>query len=349
MPDNTNCGPKETVIHCANKDEFRPADEDQLRVIIKDNKVYAGERLAISFQRTLRIPDDGKPYPLPPGMGEFPALDLENYEGPVPQSWRQYGSVLIPMYQGEALWLAFDAAYWKPNAIKIGVGKINAVSGQDWDFELRDNPQDYIVCPEQPWLDGINAGDGSVRQFVAMPLGSGYTLEALLSGREEYGGIQIAVFDPKAGLFPDDAPVNDFELESARGLESVSMGEMGLGVGAQIKQKIYPDPYGIDTWNQDEYGSVFIHIVNSVQYEQITGHMPPPPPISAQIYAEHRLPWFDLYDEDRGDVAPAEELKSAKTISQLDAEKGNSPNTSEVSIQESEIKKLRPAESGKIK
>ena len=26
----------------------------------------------VSFQRTLRIPDDGIVYPLPPGLGEFP-------------------------------------------------------------------------------------------------------------------------------------------------------------------------------------------------------------------------------------------------------------------------------------
>jgi hypothetical protein len=319
-----------------------------LRVITKNNKVHVGERLTISFQRTLRIPDDGKLYPLPPGMGEFPVLDLENYDGSIPQSWRQHGSVLIPMYQREALWLAFDAAYWKPNAVKVGVGKINAISGRGWDLELHDDPQDYIVCPEQPWLDGINAGDGSVRQFVAMPLGSGYTLEAQLSGKEEYGGIQIAVFDPQAGRFPDEAPAHDLDLESLEGLESVSIGEMGLGAGAQIKQKIYPDPYGIDTWNQAEYGSVFVHIVNSEQYEQITGLKAPPPPISAQIYAEHGLPWFDLYDEERGDVAPAEELKRAKTISQLDAERGHSPDAAEISIKEPEVKKLRPVRSGEI-
>jgi hypothetical protein len=312
-----------------------------LRVITKNNKVNVGERFTISFQRTLRIPDDGKLYPLPPSTGEFPVLDLENFDGSIPQSWRQHGHVLIPMYQREALWLAFDAAYWKPNAVKVGVGRINAVSGQDWDLELHDNPQDYIVCPEQPWLDGINAGDGSVRQFVAMPLGSSYTLEAQLSGKEEYGGIQIAVFEPQAGLFPDTAPARDLDLESEEGLESISLGEMGLGVGAQIKQKIYPDPYGIDTWNQAEYGSAFVHIVNSQQYEQLTGVMPPQPQISAKIYAEHGLPWFDLYDEEFSHVAPAEELKRVKTISQLDAERGHSPDAAETSIKEPEVIKLR--------
>ena len=32
--------------------------------------------LEVTFQRTLRIPDDGKTYPLPPGLGAFPVRRL---------------------------------------------------------------------------------------------------------------------------------------------------------------------------------------------------------------------------------------------------------------------------------
>ena len=67
--------------------------------------------------------------------------------------------------------------HWRPNALKVAVGKVNAVSGQPWSERLkpedRDGNQDYLVVPEQPWLDGINSGDGTIRQFVAMPLGDG--------------------------------------------------------------------------------------------------------------------------------------------------------------------------------
>ena len=66
---------------------------------------------------------------------------------------------------------------WKPNAVKVLVGGINAVSGSPDDGEAG-MPQDYLVCPPQPWLDGFNAGDGAIRQFVAMELGAGYAVEA---------------------------------------------------------------------------------------------------------------------------------------------------------------------------
>jgi hypothetical protein len=35
--------------------------------------------LEITFQRTLRIPDDGHTYPLPPGLGQFPVRKVEHY------------------------------------------------------------------------------------------------------------------------------------------------------------------------------------------------------------------------------------------------------------------------------
>ena len=45
------------------------------------------EHLRISFMRTLRIPDDGKDYPLPPGMGRFPIRRVSDYLNTVPKKW----------------------------------------------------------------------------------------------------------------------------------------------------------------------------------------------------------------------------------------------------------------------
>ena len=165
-----------------------------------------GPWLAVSLQRTLRLPDDGRTYPLPPGLGAFPVLRVQDFEERVPSTWLKHRGVFIPLFQREALWLGFQAPPWRPHAVKVGVGGINAVSGEPWDEELHAGPQDYIVCPLQPWLDGINAGDGSVRQFVAAPLGEGLTVEAQLAGAEETGGVQLLVFAPRPGRFPDEPP-----------------------------------------------------------------------------------------------------------------------------------------------
>ena len=47
--------------------------------------------------------------------------------------------------------------------MKIAAGKINAVSGEAWTAELHSEPQDYVVVPGQPWLDGFSVGEGPLR------------------------------------------------------------------------------------------------------------------------------------------------------------------------------------------
>ncbi len=50
-----------------------------LSVTVESHRVRIGERFSVSFQRTLRIPDDGREYPLPPGSGAFPLHRVEEY------------------------------------------------------------------------------------------------------------------------------------------------------------------------------------------------------------------------------------------------------------------------------
>lgn len=51
-----------------------------------------------------------------------------------------------------------------------------------------------MSIPGQPWLDGICTEPGSVHQFVAMPLGKGYTVEEQMTGQAQIGGLQVDVF-----------------------------------------------------------------------------------------------------------------------------------------------------------
>jgi hypothetical protein len=311
-----------------------------IKATVKRDTLQLGD-FALNFQRTLRIPDDGKTYPLPPGLGTFPVCKIEDFKKRVPEEWAKRGGVFIPMYQREALWIRFLGRHWKPNAVKVAVGKVNAVSGKPWDQELSADKEDYLVCPPQPWLDGINAGKGYIRQFVAMPLGMGYTVEAQVTGKEEFGGIQIIVYEPKPGRFPDAPPPMP---EVTRGaMFSMSLGaasmpmqkagaEMGLGAGGKMKQKIYADPHGLNTWDQSNYGRVYVHIVNSLMFREITGQEPPATPVTAKTYSQYKLPWFDLYDEALGDIAAPDTLQNVKSVKEMDTQKGFTPQQDDDSI-----------------
>lgn len=308
-----------------------------MKTMQDSRQVRIGKSFCVDFQRTLRIPDDGNTYPLPPGLGMFPVLRVDDYAERVPPFWRKTGGVFIPMYQREALWLDFTGTDWPPVAVKVGVGKVNALTGAPLAEGLAGKPQDYLVCPDQPWLDGIKAGEGFIRQFVAMPLGMGYSVEGQITGQENVGGVQFIVYEPKPGRFQARRPID----RECCYMCCDSAG-MGLGAGGRMRQKVYPDEYGIGTWDLSESGRLFVHIVNSMMFREITGQKPPPTPVTARTYAEHGLPWFDLYDEKMGDLPGSKKLAGVKSIREMDKAKGfgPQPGDSPLAIPASQVKIL---------
>ncbi|MEP6921474.1 MAG: hypothetical protein ABI967_10145 [bacterium] len=298
-------------------------------VSIESEAIRVGEHFSLSFKRTLRIPDDGTEHQTPPNFGVFPIYRVSDYADRLPESWRREGGVFIPMYQREALYLRFENEKpWQPCAVKVALGQINAVSGERETTSLSTNQQDYLVCPPQLWLDGINSGRGSVRQFIAMPLGTGATVEGALSGKEEFGGVQITIFAPKPGAFPDSPPAVRTALRpTALRRGPVASGrEMGLGAGGTVKEKILPDPHGVETWDQKNLAQIHVRLLNSAEFREVTGLEPPATTVNAETYRAQQFPWFPLYGEAvQGDVAPAEKLAQARTIADRDAERKNSP------------------------
>ena len=306
-----------------------------LKVTVAEDRLRFGSQLGISFQRTLRIPDDGREYPLPPGLGAFPLRRVADHAARVPAAWRERGGVFLPMYQREAMWLSFEVPSGRPCAVKIAVGKVNAISGEPWDERLVPGRQDYLVCPDQPWLDGINAGEGFIRQFVAMPLGMGYTVEGQVTGKEEFGGVQIVVYRAKPGRFPR-RPRRSGRIygDADFCLCCCDVGvDMGLGAGGRLRQEIYPDPHGVDTWDTANTARRFVHLANSCAWRDITGEEPPATPVSAASYTASGLPWFDLYDEGLVDLAPSPVVAGVKSVKEMDAQQGFAPQQDDSTVE----------------
>jgi hypothetical protein len=278
-------------------------DDDVLHFRFPEVHPKAGCR--IDFQRTLRLPDDNRAYALPPGLGRFPLAHVDDHADRLPETWRRHGGVFLSIYQAEALWLHFDGGY--PCAIKIAAGKINAVSGAPWSNGLSAKPQDYVVSSEQPWLDGFNVAEGLIRQFVAMPLGEGFTAEEQLTGAAEHGGLQIVVYPMKGERYAElfERPIVE-EKSSYAGprvmFSRARAPEMGLAPGGLMRQEIYEDEYGLDAWDLEHGARCFVHLANSAQYHAITGRQPPHKPPTAREYTQAGLPWFDYYSD--GKVLP---------------------------------------------
>lgn len=283
------------------------------------------------------------------------------------------------------MWISFTSI--TPFAVKVHVGGINAVSGEPAVetpetmmrrlklIEVDASIQDYIVSPKQMWLDGIANTDGTVRQFVAMPLGTGYSVEAQITGMDLVGGIQIKVTPSKLVALPPPPAPPRASIPAPRGaipfpltvksltgksitfqasdlhtvadvkemvcaVEGVPQdqqrlvmagrgqlddphtlgkynickdsiiylalalrgggnfpSEMGLAAGGLIKQTIVKDRYEPDIWDTDNSAIFNVQILNSAVFKQVTGKQPPESPVTAQAYAQHGFPYFDIFDE----------------------------------------------------
>lgn len=165
------------------------------------------DAFTIDINRTIRVPDNRDTNMLPPGLGPFPLFKVQDFASKMPDDMAKKGGLFFPMYQREAMWISFRAKI--PFAVKIYVGGVNAVSG----FPMIENEktrekrlkmmklgkqiQDYMVVPGQLWLDGIVSEDAKIRQFVAQPKGTGFSVEAQVTGEENVGGIQIEIIPVK--------------------------------------------------------------------------------------------------------------------------------------------------------
>jgi hypothetical protein len=123
----------------------------------------------------------------------------------------------------------FSSTYsQRPWAVRPFVGRINAITGNAMsstdstemrgldqtmtrislgeassDIYKRPPPpdQDYIVASiglsdihvKPQWLDGIAIAPGRVKQFVAVPFGSGESIESQKTGHDHFGGIQLEI------------------------------------------------------------------------------------------------------------------------------------------------------------
>lgn len=278
--------------------------------------------VTVSLQKTIRVPDDGKDHALPPGLGGF------NY-------FLHEGKKVLPIGDEEALWFNFNNSNHElPVAIKILTGGINAITGEKEEGAARTvlknnsntkSGQNYMVVPGQPWLDGFKGKDENVvRQFVAVKLGEGRTVEEKLEGTQ-FGGLQIIVIPPSEALVEKarEAARRREEERRARinrwleqnpgkteedylhravplkmrsmALESCSMSKsMGIGAGGKIKQEIVQSDYKPTDFDTANAQYTNLDLVHSLEFALLK-RLPFPPQIPTfDQWNNAGLPWFSI-------------------------------------------------------
>ncbi len=172
---------------------------------------------------------------------------------------------------------------------------------------------------------------GEIRQFVAMPLGSGYTAEEQVTGTAEFGGLQIQVVPMRKDAFERRFPVQpprrhytgEHALMSPPPCPPAS--GMGLAPGGRMRQAIEQDPYDLADWHVAETSRCFVHLANSLMWRSVTGEEAPTVPFTARDYTSAGLPWFDWYDERSRPLQEVGILAKLKSINTLGKIRGDVP------------------------
>ncbi|KAF1918063.1 hypothetical protein BDU57DRAFT_586584 [Ampelomyces quisqualis] len=110
-----------------------------------------------------------------PDLGEFPWKAVSEFQDTLPAAMVANAGVFLPMYQSEAMWIAFNTSSYRDYMIKIYVDGVNTISGEhaleDADTRLR----------------------RQANSFVAMPFASSHSIESQVTGSDAAGGIQLEI------------------------------------------------------------------------------------------------------------------------------------------------------------
>ncbi|MGV9673385.1 hypothetical protein ACWDPV_22810 [Gordonia sp. NPDC003504] len=266
--------------------------------------------LHITFHRTLRVPDDDTTYGLPPSLGSFALRETTNGAA----------DVLMPMWQSEAAWIDFTAPKGYSFLVKVGVGGINAITGDAFTAEPDFDAGDYLETDEQPWLDGYRVDATTVRQFVARRLGTGYTVAEQLTGAHS-GALEFSVVPLRRDKWQHIAPIVADGLCFAAPPDDPAM---GLGAGGSIAQSIATPIQPHENWCQDVSERASVRIMDSASWQQLTDEPPHHRPLTIEEYAQYGFPWFAWYDDTlaRQGASPFE---TVKTVRQVGTDLGESP------------------------
>lgn len=150
----------------------------------------------VILKKTSKIDVNENSHYLPPDLGNISEFKVADYN--CPKEWSKDG-VFVPVTENQPLW--FDFRGNEECAVLCSVQRINPVTGEASDLEkgLTKNPkQNYLVLPEQRWLDGYSK-DGIVYQFVVTKAGEGLAVnECLLpTYMQDSHALGFAFYRPK--------------------------------------------------------------------------------------------------------------------------------------------------------
>lgn len=95
--------------------------EKGMKCELKQTSIRVNNDLRISFQRTIRVPDNHQKSALPPDLGSFPLKPISRYAHMLPKDMAAKGGAFFPMYRKHVSFLSLaEIAYILQNLRRCG-------------------------------------------------------------------------------------------------------------------------------------------------------------------------------------------------------------------------------------
>ncbi|HEX2222445.1 MAG TPA: hypothetical protein VHK06_07950 [Candidatus Limnocylindria bacterium] len=225
-------------------------------------------RLYVSFQRTAQAE---RSETQPASYGASPVAAAPPHLA---------ADVLVPVHEDEALWLGLEPVEaGAPVALRVEVTapeQLDAVTGQPPAGDMRRAPQNYLVCPPQRAMDGVQHGPHRARQFVRRARSEAF---------QEVTSLRLTTI-PGQSRKPLPGAAAPRPLRAP--LDARSRSSDGASIG--VPQTIAPDPYQPAEWKLTDAASATVLLVDPGTWSDLTGRPAPPPRTDDDRYRGWRLP-----------------------------------------------------------
>jgi hypothetical protein len=252
----------------------------------------------VGLRTTVRVPDDGRVYPLSMLLDDLPLRARADMSVAGAPSGAATGEFLTTFPSGCALALTFGEGpdpdgftpYQDepPFAIKLGLRGVNVLTGLPLADGLQTDPQDYIVAPDEPWLNGYPLVDGMARQLVAGPASG--VIDPWTTADLELIVYPMRPKGVAARTRCRRRPLPGAHEAPGRRAAAAA----GFALGGRIRERLFSDPYGIDSWDLQRGIRCRITFLDAVEWLSLTGTWPEHEQTSFNDYAESGWGWFEL-------------------------------------------------------
>lgn len=233
---------------------------------IHRDEIHFGASLTLRLERILRRQGGNEDTAEEPGLGFFTLHAWGEGGRGRPFLAGRRASVFVYVGRREAVRVCLTGRGWKPNAVKLGWGEVNAITGTRWWVPPSDGPRDYLVCPPEAGLSSGFVGPHDRGQFVAGQAEPGVGAGGSVK-------LRVAVFEPRPGIWPDvpdeDADYSDEGVVSALSRLPRRLGEAPDALPASVDSQCHAE-----VWDLESMLQLTIHLLHSEKRCELAGPLP---------------------------------------------------------------------------